>query len=249
MIVLADRNFAARDLLIAIADTGADLLVRVKTGRRLPVCRRLPDHSYLSRIGGLEVRVITATITVVTDTGRRSEVYRLVTTVVDPACPPQEIVALYHQRWEIETAYFELKSTILGGRVLRARTPPGVQQEIYALLVTYQALRIAISDAVLTRPEVDPDRGSFSIALNAARDQLIAATGVLTDTAPNTVIDLVGELGRQVLDHLMPARRCRTNPRVVKRAISVYAANTARGRIRAPGRRTAITIDLASASH
>jgi hypothetical protein len=248
MIVLADRNFAARDLLIAIADTGADLLVRVKIGRRLPVCRRLPDHSYLSRIGGLEVRVITATITVVTDTGRRSEVYRLVTTVVDPACPPQEIVALYHQRWEIETAYFELKSTILGGRVLRARTPPGVQQEIYALLVTYQALRIAISDAVLTRPEVDPDRGSFSIALNAARDQLIAATGVLTDTAPNTVIDLVGELGRQVLDHLMPARRCRTNPRVVKRAISVYAANTAHGRIRAPGRRTAITIDLASAS-
>jgi len=91
---------------------------------------------------GLEVRVITATITVATDTGRRSEVYRLVTTtVVDPACLPGEIVALYHQRWEIETAYFELKSTILGGRVLRARTPSGLSQEIYALLVTYQALR------------------------------------------------------------------------------------------------------------
>ena len=160
MIVLADRNFAARDLLVAIADTGADLLVRVKIGRKLPACRRLPDHSYLSRIGGLEVRVITATITVTTDTGRRSEVYRLITTILDPACPPEEIVALYHQRWEIETAYFELKSTILGGHVLRARTPPGVEQEIYALLITYQALRIAISDAVLTRPNVDPDRGS-----------------------------------------------------------------------------------------
>ena len=248
MIVLADRNFAARDLLVAIADTGADLLVRVKIGRNLPACRRLADRSYLSRIGGLEVRVITATITVVTDTGRRSEVYRLITTILDPACPPEEIVALYHQRWEIETAYFELKSTILGGRVLRARTPSGVTQEIYALLITYQALRVAISDAVLTRPEVDPDRGSFSIALNAARDQLIAAMGVLTDTAPNTVIDLVGELGRQVLDHLMPDRRSRTNPRVVKRAISVYAANTARGRVRAPTRRTAIAIDILSAS-
>ena len=248
MIVLADRNFAARDLLVAIADTGADLLVRVKIGRNLPACRRLADHSYLSRIGGLEVRVITATITVATDTGRRSEVYRLITTVLDPACPPEEIVALYHQRWEIETAYFELKSTILGGRVLRARTPPGVDQEIYALLITYQALRIAISDAVLTRPDVDPDRGSFSIALNAARDQLIAAMGVLTDTAPNAVVDLVGELGRQVLDHLMPARRSRTSPRVVKRAISVYAANTARGRIRAPSRKTAITINVLNAS-
>lgn len=246
MIVLADRNFAARDWLVAVSDTGADLLVRVKIGRNLPVCRRLGDHSYLSRIGGLEVRVITATITVATAHGRRSEVYRLITTILDPACPPEEMVALYHQRWEIETAYFELKSTILGGRVLRARTPSGVAQEIYALLVTYQALRIAISDAVLTRPDVDPDRGSFSIALHAARDQLTAAAGVLT--APNAVIDLVGELGRQVLNRLMPARRCRTNPRVVKRAISVYAANTARGRVRAPSCKTTITIDILGAS-
>lgn len=45
--------------------------------------------------------------------------------VCDPACAPEEIVALYHQRWEIETAYFELKSTIVGGAVLRARTPTG----------------------------------------------------------------------------------------------------------------------------
>jgi hypothetical protein len=175
MIVLADRNFAAAHWLGAVAETGADLLVRVKIGRNLPVCRRLPDGSYVSRIGGLEVRVITAMITVATDTGHRSEVYRLVTTILDPDCPPTEIVALYHQRWEIETAFFELKSTILGGRVLRARTPPGIVQEIYALLITYQALRLAISDATLASTDVDPDRGSFTIALNAARDQLIAA--------------------------------------------------------------------------
>jgi len=147
-----------------------------------------------------------------------------------------------------ETAYFELKSTILGGRVLRARTPPGVAQEIYALLVTYQALRIAISDAVLTRPDVDPDRGSFRIALDAARDQLIAATGVLTDTDRDAVVDLVGELGRQVLRHLLPTRRSRSSPRVVKRAISVYAANTARGRIRAPSRKTTTTIKVLNPS-
>jgi len=115
------------------------------------------------------------------------------------------------------------------------------------LLITYQALRIAISDAALTRPDVDPDRASFTIALHAARDQLVIARGVLTDTTPNTRIDLVGEVGRQVLDHLMPARRCRTNPRVVKRAISVYAANIARGRIRAPNRKTVTTINVLSA--
>lgn len=106
-------------------------------------------------------------------------------------------------------------------------------QEIYALLATYQALRIAITDATISRPDVDPDRGSFTIALNAARDQLIKAAGVIADT----VIDLVGVIGRQVLNHLMPDRRCRTNRRVVKRAISNYAAKTATGRVRGPANR------------
>jgi hypothetical protein len=243
MIVLADRNFAARHWLVAVADTGADLLVRVKIGRNLPVCRRLGDGSYLSHIGPLQVRVITATITVTTDTGHRGQTYRLITTMLDPACPPREIVALYHQRWEIETAFFELKSTILGGRVLRARTPPGLTQEIYALLITYQAIRLAISDAALTRPDVDPNRASFTIALGAARDQLTAARGVLAATA-NAVVDLVGVIGGQVLAQLMPRRRSRSNPRVVKRAISVYAANKARGRIRAPSQATTTTITI-----
>jgi len=57
------------------------------------------------------------------------------------------LVTLYHQRWEIETTYLEIKSTILGGKVLRARTPNGVNQEVYALLITYQLLRTAMADA------------------------------------------------------------------------------------------------------
>jgi hypothetical protein len=58
MIVLADRNFAARSLIAAITDTGADLLIRVKNGRKLPVCRRLRNGSSVSRIGPVEVQVI-----------------------------------------------------------------------------------------------------------------------------------------------------------------------------------------------
>ncbi|HEX3957063.1 MAG TPA: hypothetical protein VHZ03_10575 [Trebonia sp.] len=61
-------------------------------------------------------------------------------------------------------------STILGGRVLRARTPDGVEQEVWALLVTHQALRTAIADASAF-PGTDPDRASSTIALNAAPDQ------------------------------------------------------------------------------
>ncbi len=240
MIVLADRNFAAADLIDKIAGRGADLLIRVKTGRRLPVCRRCADGSWLSRIGSVEVRVIRAEITIATPNGRRSEAYQLVTTVTDTDCPATEIVGLYHQRWEIETAYCELKQSILGGRVLRARTPAGLEQEIYALLVAYQALRIAIADATLAASDVDPDRGSFTIALGAAQDQLVKAAGVIAETT----VDLVGAIGTQVLDNLLPDRRCRTTPRVVKRAISNYAPNTAKGRIRAPSYQATISIDV-----
>lgn len=243
MIVLADRNFAAAQLIAAIADTGAELLIRVKNGRNLPVCRRLRDGSYVSRIGQVEVRVICCEITIATSAGQQSGVYRLVTTILDPDCPAAEIVRLYHDRWEIETAFLELKQTILGGRVLRARTPTGVEQEIYALLLTYQTLRIAITDATIGRPDIDPDRGSFTITLNAARDELVKAAGVIADT----VIDLVGTIGRHVLDNLMPDRRLRTNPRVVKRAISKYVASNARGRVRASSYKATININILAA--
>jgi hypothetical protein len=95
-----------------------------------------------------------------------------------------------------------------------------VDQEVYALLVTYQALRTAIADAASTVPGTDPDRASFTIAVNAARDQVIHAAGVIA----GTTTDLAGTIGRLVLARLMPSRRIRTSPRVVKRAISKYNA-------------------------
>lgn len=114
-----------------------------------------------------------------------------------------------------ETAYLELKSSILGGRVLRARTPAGVEQDVDALLVTYQILRTAMADATNSQPGTDPDRASFTIALNTARDQLVQAEGIIA----GTMIHLVGKIGRLVLANLLPDRRVRVNVRTVKRAI------------------------------
>ncbi|MBE1464313.1 IS4 family transposase [Kibdelosporangium phytohabitans] len=242
-IVLADRNFAAADLIAAIAATGAHVLFRVKTSRKLPPLRRYDDGSYLSMLGTVTVRVITAEIAIVTSTGRRTGLCRLVTTLLDHhRHPASELVTLYHQRWEIETAYLEIKSSVLGGRVLRARTPDGVEQEVYALLVTYQLLRTVMADATSTRPGIDPDRAGFSIALHAARDQIIHAAGVIADT----VIDLVGTIGRQVLANLLPSRRIRTSPRVVKRAISKYDA---RGTVDRTGYKATISIDILDPPH
>jgi hypothetical protein len=100
-----------------------------------------------------------------------------------------------------ETAYLELKSSILGGRVLRARTPADVTQEVYALLTCYQILRIAITDAIEAAGSIDSDRGSFTIALNAARDLLTQAANIIA----GTIIDLIGAIGRRVL--LLSLRR------------------------------------------
>jgi len=205
-----------------IAATKADLLFRFRNNRKLPVIARLPDGSWLSPVGGVVVRVITANITVTgSDRTRHHQRYLLVTTLTDHRRhPAAELVGLYHQRWEIETTYLELKSSILGDRVLRARTPTGVAQEVYALLVTYQALRIAIADTALATPGMTPDRGGFTVALRAARDQLVHAAGIIA----STTIDLIGAIGRAVLADPLPPRRHRTSPRVVKRAISKHRA-------------------------
>jgi len=189
-------------------------------------------------LGGVTVRVIDAQITVaLSGHGRRTGHYRLITTLTDPGrYPALEIVRLYHQRWEIETTYLELKSTTLGGRVLRARTPAGVDQEIYALLTVYQALRLAMADATIATG-VPVDRASFSVALHAARDQVIRAAGVIADT----VIDLPGQIGRAVLDNPLPERRDRSCPRIVKRAISKHRA---KGQVDRTNHRTTVNIDV-----
>ena len=221
MLLLADRNYAAADLLATLAATGADLLIRCKNSRRLPVITRHRDGSWLSTIGTLRVRVIDARIAIKTTTGTRTNNYRMITTLLDPAThPAAELIKLYHQRWEIETAYLELKSSILGGRILRARTPDGIDQELHALLIVYQALRTAMVDATDSRPGTDPDRASFTTALTTARNQLIQAAGVIADTA----IDLIGAIGQAVLTHLLPDRRIRVKARMIKRSNSKYQA-------------------------
>ncbi|MFF3160127.1 hypothetical protein [Streptomyces sp. NPDC057910] len=124
-------------------------------------------------------------------------------------------------QWEVETVLFSVKCTLPGGRVLRSDLPQDIEQEIYALLTVYQALRIAMTDAAATTPGLDPDRMSFTIALETACDQVIAAAGILT----GTVVDLVGAIGRALLREKPLPRRNRTNPRSKKRPTSKYAAS------------------------
>jgi hypothetical protein len=122
---------------------------------------------------------------------------------------------------QIETAYLALRHTLLNARVLRSGDRPGLEQEAWALLTLYQLLRMAMTDAVQTLPGANPDRASFTSAIETARDQLIAAAGI----CPDGPADPAGVIGRAVLSTLLDARRPRYSARAVKCSTSRYHEN------------------------
>lgn len=170
MLCLADRFFPGYKLWRTAAQTGADLLWRTRQNARLDVDRRLADGSYLSRIyastsdrrnqrRGITVRAIDYGLKDVKDA---EPIYRLVTTILDPTqAPATELAALYHERWEIETALDELKTHLRGAQiVLRSKTPDLAKQEFWGLLMAHYAIRGLMHEAAL-KADVDPDRLSF----------------------------------------------------------------------------------------
>jgi hypothetical protein len=241
MLVLLDRGFDANTFLAQVHATGAVLLARARSARNPRVLRHLPDGSYLSDLDGLAVRIIEADVSVTgSDGSRTGDTYRLITTLTDHnRYPALALVRLYHERWEIESAYYALRHTLLDGRVLRSGDRSGLEQETWALLTLYQLLRMAMTEATGTQPGIDPDRASFTSALEAARDQVTAATGIF----PGHPAPLPAAIGRAVLATLLPARRPRYSARVVKCSTSRYHEND-HSRPRLPAAITAIGITV-----
>jgi hypothetical protein len=225
MLLLADRAFDSTDFLAEVDRTGAKLLVRGGISRKPPVLCQLSDGSYLSQLGGLRVRIIEAALMMRGADGTTvRDHYRLITTLVDHRrFPAEALIRLYHERWEIESAYLALRHTMLAGHVLRSGDRAGVEQEVWALLTLYQLLRMAMVEAIETRPGLDPDRASFTSALQAARDQLVSAYGIDADPTDGGA-ERLGVIGRSVLATLLPARRARYSNRNVKCPTSRYHA-------------------------
>ncbi len=219
MLVLLDRAYDAGTFLQAVAGTGAGFLARGKASRCPAVLRVLPDGSYLSRIGELDVRIIEASVQVAGAGGSSlREAYRLITTLTDHhRYPAADLVRLYHERWEIESAYYALRHTLLQGRVLRSGDRPGLEQETWALLTGYQLLRMVMTDAIATRPGTDPDRASFTTALHTATTTITAAAGI-SPAAPAAL----PATSRAVLATLLPPRRPRYSARKIKSPRSRY---------------------------
>ena len=186
MLVLADRNFYSFKLWQATCATGAKLAWRVKSTLGLPVEQLLSDGSYLSTVfdsadrarkSGQTVRVIDYTLQ--DSATPTQDSYRLVTNILDPeAAPALELAALYHERWEIEGVFDELKTHLRSNStVLRSKTPELVQQELWGLLLAHFAIRQLMTQAAWPRG-LDPDRLSFTHAVRVIKRKMPQAAAV-----------------------------------------------------------------------
>lgn len=237
MLLLADRNFSGYELWGLARATGAHLAWRIKKNLVFVPLRVLPDGSYLSimptpketvRHGqaraagrtlaeppeGHTVRIIQYTVTIRPQAGPpRTETFRLVTSLLDhQRAPAHQLAMAYHQRWEIENGFAELKNRLRGaGFILRSKAPELIYQEVYALLTVYQAL-CALQMRAAEHGGVDPDRISFTVTLQLARLKVAgqaAADAVTLDTARREVVT-------EILAALLPARRNRQCQRIKK---------------------------------
>jgi hypothetical protein len=227
MLLLWDRNFFGFDLIHSVLDRGSHLLARVKTSqlifRRL---RDLPDGSYLTKIypspydrtkdrNGRIVRLIEYTHHDPTRQGCGAK-HRLLTDLVDPAdLPALEAPLVYHERWDHELAFDEIKTHLNGRPVhLRSKTPRAVVQELYGLFLAHRILRQVMSDAAAPE-KLEPDRLSFMDSFRVLQSHLHEAPACsITEWYQR----LTEEVGRQILR----PRRNRWYPRVIRRKMKKW---------------------------
>ena len=207
MLVLADRYYFGFPLWLRATQTGAELLWRVKANTRLPVLERHADGSFRSIVRGsgrdrrrsqgeCSIRVVEYRID-----GEEDEVFRLATTLLDPhQAPATELAALYHERWESENAYDELKTHLLGpGALLRSKTPELVRQEVDGLMLAYYYVVRRLIHPAARQADEDPDRLSFVHAVRVIRRRIQNA-----GTFPSE--DRGRRLTRLLLDEILEER-------------------------------------------
>jgi hypothetical protein len=228
-LMLWDRGFYGYGLLKQACDQGKDVLGRVPAQVIFDRVEALADGSYLSRIyptdkdrrhgtGAIVVRAIEYTFNDPRRPGH-GERHRLVTTLLDPEkFPAPELVVLYHQRWEIEIDNDELATHQLARPVeLRSRTPCGIVQEWYGILLAHNAVRALMYESALA-VNLDPRELSFIHAVRVIRETIPLLRAARTEQLPCLYRALIHHIGKGRL----PPRDHRINPRVVKVKMSSF---------------------------
>ena len=227
MLLLWDRNFLNYKVVSEVIQRDAQLLARIKSTHVFTPITILPDGSFLSKLyrtaadrrhdrNGILVRIIEYTFDDPTRPGA-GETHRLLTTLLDAELDPAStLICLYHERWEEELSIDEIKTHQRERPVLRSQTPAGVIQEIYGLLLGHYVVRVLMQEAAATR-ELDPQRISFTATLKILRCRL-----------PECPASQHGQarwhrrLVQEIAEEVIPPRRNRINPRVIKCKMSKW---------------------------
>lgn len=148
----------------------------------------------------------------------------LLTSLVDPErYPASEVIELYHERWEIELGYDEIKTdTLLQLESIRSKAPERVQQEVWGLAVAYNLIRREM-EAVAAHMKIPPTRISFRGALRRIREAFVWASVA----SPGALPKLVQRMRLELEELVLPERRSeRSYPRLVKIKMSNYGRKT-----------------------
>ncbi|WP_331751134.1 IS4 family transposase (plasmid) [Streptomyces globisporus] len=229
MLVIMDRGFPGVELWKAYTRAGAHLLLRARSTVASRPLEVLPDGTYLGRMslagqrashpGGVTVRVIEYRV----DGG---EVIRLLTDLMDvDAHPAAELAALYHERWEVESAYRQVKTFQRGPQqVLRSAAPALARQEVWAHLVVHHCLTRIIT-RVASGERIDPDRISFVKVLKHVRRSVVTQAKDVVSAVGSFLSMLEAKVRRKLAGG---PRRHRAAPRVLKRPDSKYSPSVKR---------------------
>lgn len=243
LLFLMDAGLYAFDVLWDITQQGGQVILKVPASVKFRRTQRLPDGSWLAEVTGKLLdptvpltpaghqhwQTTTLTVRVIRLELPGFRPFWLMTTLLDPAITAREIALHYHRRWDIEIAYDEIKThqcvTLRGQSptTFRSKLPDLVKQEIYALAITYNAVRTLMSQAAAAQDQ-DPTTLSFLDALH----HILEAAPILTALTPDR-----RESKRRYLLTLLAdcridrPRRPRVNPRVIKVKMSKWARKTA----------------------
>lgn len=227
-LTLLDRGFFGASLLLGISSKpNRHWLVRGKSNMRVKLVRRLgPRDEIVQFKTSSQARKLDDKLPK-TFQARRIRYKRrgfdevfLLTSLHDPAAYPRdEVIALYHQRWEIELGYDEIKTELLEREeCIRSQKPDGVRQEIWGILLAYNLVRVEI-EVIARQAKVPPARISFLESLRLIRDEWMWLAIANAGTLPKRLIDLRASIKRYVLPERRPKRRF---PRAVKLKMSNY---------------------------
>jgi transposase IS4-like protein/DDE family transposase len=240
MLVLMDRGVVSAPLLSTLVhQRQAQALARLKAGQFTQAEQVLADGSYLLTLHPLglpavQVRVIEYRIEPHTaerlaqfpasQTANRadpSQLHRLVTTLLDPQqAPALELILCYHERWEIEACIAEQKTHLrLSDQPLRSKDPALVRQELYGLLLAHYIVRWWMHRSA-READLDPDRLSFTHAVEVLDTACYEFALVAREELPQLQARLLADLREPAT--LLPPRRLRFYPRVVKRTYSSF---------------------------